>query len=241
MAAETPAYQPVQQTADTTPPANALPAAPYTPPAASPPTAAAPQYDIYGRDVAGETSPAGTLPPSTASRGASAAPQSPQTEQAYTIAPNDSFWTIAQAVYGSGGYFKALEAYNAPRFPNSSQLAVGATIALPPASVLEQKFPDLCPKPRQSPAARGTMLQASTRLTGGTQGRIYTVQRGDTLFDIARYELGKAARWSEIYELNRDRLGNDFDFLAPGMELILPNNATEPAARTTQAQPPFNR
>jgi len=48
------------------------------------------------------------------------------------------------------------------------------------------------------------------------------VAEGDTLFDIARNELGKASRWAEIYALNREQLGEDFDHLAPGTQLILP-------------------
>ena len=45
---------------------------------------------------------------------------------------------------------------------------------------------------------------------------------GDTLFNIARYELGKASRWAEIYDLNRDVLGKDFNYLTPGTQLTLP-------------------
>ena len=41
-------------------------------------------------------------------------------------------------------------------------------------------------------------------------GRTYTVASGDTLFSIARYELGKASRWAEIYDMNRDVLGKNF-------------------------------
>ncbi len=52
--------------------------------------------------------------------------------------------------------------------------------------------------------------------------RRYTVVDGDTLFNIARYELGKASRWVEIYELNRDVLGKDFNELRPGIKLVLP-------------------
>ena len=59
---------------------------------------------------------------------------------------------------------------------------------------------------------------------------------GDTLFNIARYELGKAARWAEIYELNRDVLGKDFNYLTPGTQLTLP----EGPKNDVIAQPPSN-
>ena len=45
-----------------------------------------------------------------------------------------------------------------------------------------------------------------------------------TLFDIARYELGKATRWAEIYQLNRDQIGADFNHLRPGTQLVLPED-----------------
>jgi nucleoid-associated protein YgaU len=45
---------------------------------------------------------------------------------------------------------------------------------------------------------------------------------GDTLPEIARRELGQAERWQEIYELNRDKLGDDPARLFPGLRLSLP-------------------
>jgi nucleoid-associated protein YgaU len=60
-------------------------------------------------------------------------------------------------------------------------------------------------------------------------GRTYTVVDGDSLFDIARSELGKATRWVEIYDLNVDVLGKDIDCLAPGAQIILPEENTQKA------------
>jgi nucleoid-associated protein YgaU len=83
------------------------------------------------------------------------------------------------------------------------------------------------------------MISASTRIGGG--GRVYTVADGDTLFEIARHELGKPARWAEIYQLNRDQLGDDFDYLRPGTELVLPVDASSGSGQfrsNTAARPP---
>jgi nucleoid-associated protein YgaU len=63
---------------------------------------------------------------------------------------------------------------------------------------------------------------------------VYVVAQGDTLFDIARYELGKASRWAEIYELNRDVLGEDFDYLKPGLELTMPSKGQPTDSFTRQ-------
>jgi nucleoid-associated protein YgaU len=58
-------------------------------------------------------------------------------------------------------------------------------------------------------------------------GRSYVVEEGDTLFDIARFELGKATRWAELYELNKDVIGEDFNHLRPGTQLLLPNETSD--------------
>jgi nucleoid-associated protein YgaU len=76
------------------------------------------------------------------------------------------------------------------------------------------------------------------RFTGAgyqkNSGHTYTVAEGDSVYDIARYELGKAARWVEIYDLNRDILGNDLEHLVPGTEIIIPDldsQNTDPVSR----------
>ena len=69
---------------------------------------------------------------------------------------------------------------------------------------------------------------------------MYVVEKGDTLFDIARYELGKASRWNELYELNKDQLGEDFDYLAPGTKLILPDGG-QPDPVTSRPRNPYQR
>ncbi len=64
---------------------------------------------------------------------------------------------------------------------------------------------------------------------GASGGRTYIVAEGDSLFDIARTELGKASRWVEIYDLNAEVLGKDIDSLTPGTQIILPDdNAQQP-------------
>lgn len=47
------------------------------------------------------------------------------------------------------------------------------------------------------------------------------VVRGDTLSGIALRELGDARRWREIYEANRDVIGDDPNLIHPGQELVI--------------------
>jgi hypothetical protein len=48
------------------------------------------------------------------------------------------------------------------------------------------------------------------------------VHEGDTIYDIAQFELGRSSRWVEIVALNRATLGDDVHFLRAGMTLVLP-------------------
>lgn len=157
----------------------------------------------------------------------------------YVVQPNDNYWLISQKVYGKGGYFKAIHYHNRAKFPQADKLQVGDILTVPPVAQLEENYPELCPKARRNSAPSATMQQASVRQRPAG-GRTYLVEEGDTLFDIARYELGKASRWGEIYDLNRDILGDDFDHLNPGTELLLPEAPTGDSM-TRRAAPGIQR
>ena len=161
------------------------------------------------------------------------APQQPAIAAGkYKLGPNENFWTVSERAYGSGGYFKALHAYNAEQHPVQDELTVGDEIMVPVRTELEREFPALCPKPGRRPAAGSFAMQASAKIKA--TGNMYVVQEGDTLFDIARYELGKASRWAELYEMNKDVIGDDIDFLRAGMEITLPDDTRKPDAITRQ-------
>ena len=56
----------------------------------------------------------------------------------------------------------------------------------------------------------------------GRTYRVYIVQEGDSIYEIARYLLGKASRWGEIYELNKEALGENLEYLPAGTRLLIP-------------------
>ncbi|MCM0589490.1 MAG: LysM peptidoglycan-binding domain-containing protein [Gloeotrichia echinulata DEX184] len=58
--------------------------------------------------------------------------------------------------------------------------------------------------------------------------REYTVQGGDTLGKIAKKFYGDGSMWTVIYERNRDRIGNNPDFITPGLKLIIPPQGAPP-------------
>lgn len=140
--------------------------------------------------------------------------------QEYVVRPNDNMWKVSEQVYGSGAYFKALIQHNARWLENPQQLRIGDRVRTPSVTELAEKYPDLCPKVRRAAGEGNRIAAVGVSRQGPT--REYHVRASDTLFDIARFELGQASRWVEIYELNQDVLTEDFNYLPPGTVLQLP-------------------
>jgi nucleoid-associated protein YgaU len=51
--------------------------------------------------------------------------------------------------------------------------------------------------------------------------KTYTVVAGDSLWKIAKNELGDGSKWEKIYEANKDRIKNP-DVIHPGQTLVIP-------------------
>ena len=73
-------------------------------------------------------------------------------------------------------------------------------------------------QPVEEPAAEP---EAKPAAQPELQYRLYTVQKGDSLWRIAAGELGSGRRWQEIYQLNRSVISNP-SLIYAGQELKLP-------------------
>ncbi len=83
----------------------------------------------------------------------------------------------------------------------------------------EQAEPILMKKPPKAPApAKGIVVETPSK----PQRRIYTAKSGDSLWSIAREQLGDASRHVELAKLNEAVLDGDADNLKPGQKIILP-------------------
>ena len=114
-------------------------------------------------------------------------------------------------------------AYTAPVIPQSDA-GMGQYSALP------QLQPNVVPQ-NNNMAPQNVMQQPTTAslvnvttvgVQGNAGGSVYIVQPGDSIYRIAKQELGSARRYREIYDLNRDRLPIGQDTLTAGTELLLP-------------------
>lgn len=63
----------------------------------------------------------------------------------------------------------------------------------------------------------------NTRTDTKPKAKTYTVKSGDTLYMIAKRELGNGNRWREIYDLNKKTIGSNPDVIKVGMVLVMPS------------------
>jgi nucleoid-associated protein YgaU len=70
-------------------------------------------------------------------------------------------------------------------------------------------------------AAGATSQGGAVMGTKAAGGRFYTIQSGDSLSKIAARELGDGNRWQELFDANREVIG-DPDLIYPGQQIRIP-------------------
>lgn len=125
---------------------------------------------------------------------------------AVDTAGTNSEWP-AEPVAATGSYLPAV----------SSPAATASGDTLPPAS---------------APAVAAPYTGAGS---GFGVANDYVVQKGDTLWVIAKKVYGKGSQWRRIYDANRDRLASPEAMLKLGMKLSIPE--AEFAAPAPEASP----
>ncbi len=150
----------------------------------------------------------------------------------YVVQPQDSFWTISRKKYGTARYFKALAELNKPHVPDPARMRPGVKVSTPPTEILETRFAQFLPKGTAVEVASGERPAGKSGPAGfftSSDGKpMYRTGENDTLSNIAARHLGRASRWIQIYEMNRDRLATP-NQLKIGTELSLPPDASNVA------------
>jgi len=159
-----------------------------------------------GPGSTGETSPEATEPPAE-----HAVADRPAELKTHTIQPGDTFSKLAAQYFGHAKYASLIGKANPDLDPR--RLRIGTAIRIPeaPASVA-----------KQSPTTRPAIARASTI----PQERRYTVQVGETWYDLGKKFLGNGMRGVELYELNKERVPRDPNLLRTGTIIELPAGVT---------------
>lgn len=149
-------------------------------------------------------------------------------ESTYIVQPNDNFWKIAKKVYGTSRYFLALKKHNETRAPDPYTLRPGLELDTPSRDTLQATYPELIDlNPVDGQGGKRTSAVAPAGMFFDEVGQpLYRVGDDDTLTGISQKHLGRASRWPEIYDRNRDIMP-DTETLKPGMVLRLPTDASQ--------------
>ena len=151
-----------------------------------------------------EPTPAET-PAETAEPVETTLPVSAPKELSYVVKAGQTLSDVAGDLLGSRGRWKELYEANKDKLPDPDHVVVGMTLTFPS---------DKATAPSRTPEASTTAASAPR----SSSGKTYTVAKGDTLYSIARAQLGNGNRWREIAKLN----GIDGSSLRAGAELRMP-------------------
>jgi hypothetical protein len=131
----------------------------------------------------------------------------------YTTRAGDSFFTISQQCYDDGQFFKALYQFNLKQADVPFDLQPGIELVIPTCDILRKQFASLCPPAEEK------------NLASDSRQRLYLTKGGETLFGIARDQLGQASRFDELIQMNELRLPRNIGVNTPlhaGLKLVLP-------------------
>jgi len=123
----------------------------------------------------------------------------------YTVVKGDHLGKISQKFYNRGDLWPAIAKEN--NLSNPSLIEAGT----------ELKIPNL------SEAQKVTVQDLATTVKKQITGNSYTVQRGDTLWDIAQRAYGNGFEWTRIDNANHiGRLPNGNPLIHAGNVLVIP-------------------
>ena len=126
--------------------------------------------------------------------------------QLHVVREGETLNAISRLWYGDESAASMLANYN--NLPDPNRLVPGTRLVMPPATE----------PTRRTTAVPTTVVDAVVTAPPPPELEIYTVQPGDTLSQIAQKLLGTSRATPQLFELNRDVIGN-MDALQVGMEL----------------------
>jgi nucleoid-associated protein YgaU len=139
----------------------------------------------------------------------------------YTWKTGDTFPALAQRFYGDPSRLATLKRLNEGR----SEVQPGERVLIPIFDLDAVQAPATPAVAAKSvpvaPGATGAAAPAPKSEPATSGARSHTVKEGESLWRIAKQELGSGARWNEIYEANRDVLPNP-EALHTGQKLRVP-------------------
>jgi nucleoid-associated protein YgaU len=139
------------------------------------------------------------------------------TQKIVRIQPGDSLWKLAQQTLGRGNRYPELLAVN-PGVVNPNQIRAGAQLLLPVLAA-------------SGPKNSGAASNVGTTIAAGIK-----VRKGDTLWALAKSNLGRASAWTCLVAANPS-IG-DPNRIYEGQNLVLPSSCSSALAIPTSLSSP---
>lgn len=124
---------------------------------------------------------------------------------------DDAGWSVADGRFDAAGAMHAAD--ELIWFHNDE------VNGFPTVTLLSASASDVATAESSTVAPAADAAPSALPVTGGGA---YVVKAGDSLYRIARLELGSGARWQELYELNQAVIGANPRLIRPGQTLVLP-------------------
>lgn len=129
----------------------------------------------------------------------------------YVVQKGDTLKKIAEEQLGGLHRWQYLYEFNKQRIKDPDSLQPGLVLIIP----IEQEGQGKAPKTR-APKVKAPAVTEPSSAT-----RTYTIIKNDSLWKIAKKQLGDGNRWKEIHELNKGKI-KDPDALIPGTQIMIP-------------------
>ena len=133
-------------------------------------------------------------------------------EETYIVVSGDSLWSISERLYSDGNRYQELAEANQLNNPDSLVVGQQLTVKTHASAQKELDMPVI--------ENRSEWTEVIHQHSDSKQ---YTIVSGDSLWKIADTQLGDPYRWTEIYQLNRDVIGDNPALIYPNTILHLPD------------------
>ncbi len=169
----------------------------------------------------------------------------------HVVQAGDTFSSLATKYFGHARHAGLIAKANPAVDPRKMRIGTKLTIPAGPEGHAAMAGPSPTPGPTAAPTVRsasgdpsvGTPITRGIRVAPIPADRAYTVQSGEGWYTLAERFLGDGKRWTELYELNKERVPHDPKGIAPGTVIELPKEAKMKAvaAPTTRPASTVNR
>ena len=141
------------------------------------------------------------------------------------VKPGDTLGELSSKYLGSSKYWKEIVKANKDQIKNANEIRAGMTLKLPNVGKNKATKPGAdsgLKKPKFGSSFKPSFSDKGKKTAKSSgSGRTYKVKAGESLYGIAKKQLGNGGRWREIFDLNKGLLSSP-DAIKAGQTIKLP-------------------